>query len=37
MSVFSHFYQKMEVKVFNFFYSKGDTEIALVFMMYNGN
>ena len=37
MSVFSHFLPKMGVKVFTFFYSKEDTEIALIFVMYDGS
>ena len=37
MSVFFHFLPKMRVKVFFFFYSKEDTAIALVFIMYDGS
>ena len=38
MAVFSHFIlPKMGVKVFLFSYSKEDTAIALVFIIYAGN
>ena len=36
MAVFSHFLQKMGVNVF-IFYSKENTAIVLVFIMYDGN
>ena len=36
MAVFSHFWPKMGVNVF-IFYSKENTAIVLVFIMYDGN
>ena len=37
MAVFSHFLQKNGGKCFYFFYSKENTAIVLVFIMYDDN